>query len=331
VSIFSNDYLNRRKNPEAIPGFFVLTFCSKSKMLKQILKDLRGTARNKQTSHLIGFSMKASLIALFTCLALASIDANGQHNKNTIGVELSANFLARQDLIFSPVIHKTWSVSSLGIMYQRTGSLTQTVKLRYANMNPMILEPFDFIVDGEQQTAYPHSFNLLNLTYTLGKKIKETERVQYTVGPLFSTDIQVMNYEYGRISSFGYYAGLSLGAYANQTYKLNERSWLSTTLQLPLITWLARSPYLVNDDEFIENISSHSGLKAFAAFMADGKLVTVNKVQTLDADIRYFRSIGKRWQIGAGYSFGFIHASIPKSLLSYRHSLNLSTNFKFLK
>jgi len=80
------------------------------------------------------------------------------------------------------------------------------------------------------------------------------------------------------------------------------------------ISWLARSPYLVNDDEFIENTSSHSGFKTFTSFIGDGKLVSWNSWQSFDLEIKYLSHLNKKWQLGAAYLFEFIHSDRGKAV-----------------
>ena len=163
----------------------------------------------------------------------------------------------------------------------------------------------------------------------LGKQIHESERSNTIIGAGISADVQLLNYVYGRIGSFGYYSAFGLNIYARQEFKMNERSQLTGTLSLPLFAWLARSPYLVNDDEFIENISSHSNLKTLGAFIADGELVTWNSWQSIDFEGKYTFDLSGKWALGAAYLFKFIHASEPRNLVSLQNTLVLSANFKF--
>lgn len=272
--------------------------------------------------------MRIVLSAIIWLMALGSYGQE-QNRKNLLSLNIGTSYLARQDLIFSPMVHKDLSFLTVGLSYTREAKLFQKVILRYANFNAGVLTPFDFTINGESHTAYPHSFNLIDLDYLIGKKINESAKSDFTLGGYFAMDVQAMNYVYGRTSSFGYYSTLDFGAFGQHHYPINKKSNLTTTLQLPLIVWLARSPYLVNDDEFIENTYSHSGVKTFLSFIEDGQLVTWNKLQTFNFDVKYTYSLNKRWNFGAGYLIEFIHASQPRNLLSHRHSINLNSSFRF--
>lgn len=273
--------------------------------------------------------MKINLTSILIWLISFSCFGQDITKKNTLTLNFGPSSIMRQDIIFSPFVHSDFSFMNLGLSYTRESKYYQKISLRYANFNPMVAAPYEFTFHSEPNIAYPHSFNIIDLDYLFGKKISETENGTFTAGGLFSTDIQVMNYVYGRISNLGYAANFGLGIFGTYAKPINEKSRLSTTLKLPMFAWIARSPYLVNDDEFIENISSHSGLKTFRAFIGDGQIATWNKIQTLDLELKYEYSLSSRWEFGAGYLFEFIHLNQPRNLLSFRNSLDLSLNYKF--
>lgn len=252
-----------------------------------------------------------------------------QKVKNTLSISIGASSLSRQDLIFSPMIHRDMTVLNVGIDYTRQAKLFQKVSLHYGNFNPMVSGPYDFTIHGENHTAAPHSFNFIDVDVLIGKSVKESGNSTLTVGGLFAMDVQALDYVYGRTSSFGYYSSLGLGVFGRYHYNLGKKSQFTANVQLPLVVWLARSPYLVNDDEFIENTTSHSQFKTLLALMEDGQLVTWNKLQTFDFDVKYNYNLTEKWSLGITYLVEFIHSSEPRNLVSNRQSLNLNANFNF--
>jgi hypothetical protein len=143
----------------------------------------------------------------------------------------------------------------------------------------------------------------------LGKVVKQTNKSKLVVSGILNVDIQALNYFYGRISSFGYYSSFGLGISALKEYKINKRNAVSGRFALPMIYWAARSPYLVNDDTYIENTISHSGVRTFFAFLGDGKPLTLKRLQALDLGVTYSYKITEKWSLGASYLFEFIHAA----------------------
>jgi hypothetical protein len=270
---------------------------------------------------------KISIAIIATTLLI--FQTYGQGLKNNISLNYGVSHIARQDLVFTPFIHTDLSPISIGLEYTRTADYYQDIKLRFSVFDPMLISPYDYFIEGERNVAGQHVFTIINLDYAIGKIISQTGKSKIAIGALLATDVQSLNYAYGRIGSFGYYSTFGLGGFLSKDYQINERSYLVARFSLPLLYWLSRSPYLVNDDEFIENISSHSGVKSFFAFIGDGKLTTINKLQTFDLEAKYFYDLNDKWQLGIGYLFEFIHSTEPRGLLSYQNSLFLSTIFNF--
>lgn len=193
----------------------------------------------------------------------------------------------------------------------------------------MLADPYEFNVYDEARVASPHYFTFIDLDYAIGKEIRKTESSVTTVGVALMTDVQMLNYVYGRIGNFGYYSIFGLGGFLSKDYQITEKSRITGQIALPLVSWLTRSPYLVNDDEFIENISAHSDVKSLFAFIGDGNIATFNKLQTIDINASYVYQLSNKWELGVNYLFELIHATEIRSLLSCRNSLFVSANFKF--
>jgi len=269
-------------------------------------------------------------VVLLVVLVIATVSYGQQTDSgNTLSFMVGPGYSARQDLIFSPLVHRDLTSVNVGLAYARKAKAYQSLVVRYANFAPIVGESYQFLDHGESKTASPHYFTLVDIDYSIGKNIAQSGRSTTTLGGRLSSDLQLLNYAYGRVGSTGYYLSFGLGPFIKQDYQISERSRLTAQLQLPLISWLARSPYLVNDDEFIENISAHSDFKSFAAFIGDGNFATLNQVQSLDLSVGYAYRLSQKWKIGADYWFEFMHASSPRSLLSFRNSLSFSANFTF--
>ena len=273
--------------------------------------------------------MKKTLLLLIT--ALISYYGGAQENikKNTFAINYGIGYITRQDLIFSPFIHKDFTAVDLGIEYSREAKFYQKIRFNYAAFNPMVYNSYQFTEYGKSQNALPHAFNLIDIDYLIGKKIYENKNHRLAAGALLTNSIQAMNYVYGRFGNFGYFANSGIGFFIRETISINDESNINATIQLPVISWLARSPYLVNDDTFIENISSHSGFKSFIGFVGDGKLVTWDQLQTIDLELKYNCLVKEKWGLGIGYNFEFIHSKLPRNLISFRNTLNISANIKF--
>ena len=271
------------------------------------------------------------IILILTIIFSFSLLENlvAQDLKNNLQLQVGFGHIARQDFVFSPFIHRDLSPLNFGIRYQRDKKYFQNANLRFALLSPSHSDSYLFFDDNKNETTSPHIFTLVDLDYWFGKSIKQTDKVSTKVGLSVNADIQALNYVYGRISSFGYFSSFGLGGFVNHTYKFNDKNSLTAYASMPIICWVARSPYLVNDDEFIENTSSHSGVKTFFAFIGDGKPATLNRLQMVDIGANYTYHLSPKWDLGISYLFEFIHSSKPRNLLSYRNTIFFKTNFKF--
>lgn len=273
--------------------------------------------------------MRLKLLMAAILYSITLYDAEGQESKNSISLNVGFGGIARQDLIFSPNIHRDISAINFGLEYSRGGKFYQNGSVRFASFSPIQVSPYEYTLNGEKKLSGSHLFSLIDIDYNFGKEILKREKSTTTIGLLFTTDIQMLNYVYGRIGSFGYYSIFGLGPFVNRDYQLNEKHYLSAYAGFPILSWLSRSPYLVNDDEFIENISSHSDVDSFFAFIGDGNLRTLNKLQVFDLRARYLYKINNRWDLGLGYIFEFLRVEDPRNLISFRNSMNFSTRYKF--
>ena len=268
---------------------------------------------------------KLLLTILCTCCVMGFAQAQ-RDSLPQLTLSLGLAHLSRQDLIFSPFVHKDLAPLTVGLKYEKNKKVHQFVRLDYAGFTAGLETPYDYLVDGETVTAFPHSFTFIGLDYGQGHWIGDQKTS--LIGGSINVDVQAMTYQYGRFSFFGYYANFGLGAWYKHIFKLSERHRLTVQVEIPLVSWMARSPYLINDDEFIENIYSHNGFTTFFAYLGDGELVTWNKLQTVNAGLDYQYALSDKWTIGASWQFAFIHASEPLALTSVQNNLGVMVGLR---
>lgn len=247
----------------------------------------------------------------------------------SIGIKTGISGIRQQDLIFSPFIHHDWSFPSVSGFFESKRKHYNNLTLRYSAFNPNKEDAFDYIEEGETKTTYPHSFSFINLQYLFGFNIKNSNQTTIFAGPGFLTDVHALNYSYGRISNFGYYSSFSIGGFIYYHQSITPVSSISANIKIPIVSWLSRSPYLVNDDQFIENISSHSGFKTFMAYLGDGHLTSLNKIQAIDIDATYHYAPFKRWTFSGGWNFKLIRVTEPRLFVLFQNTFNVGAAYKF--
>ncbi len=266
--------------------------------------------------------MRAGLV-IFTFLCMAEATAQSK----MLSLRYGYGLYTRQDLTFSPFIHQDGSPLNLGLTYTRAGQLYQFADLSLASFDPILVPSYTY--DDDEQTL-PHAFLLVNLTYALGKTLPSS-RPDYalTIGGFVESDIQPSTYNYAGWSNFGYLASFNLGAWIQSAWTFDTRHHVAGRLMIPLLSWMCRSPYLVNDDEYIENTASHNGVKTFFAYVGDGSLQTLNRMQQLAFLLDYGYDISGRWRIGAAYEARYMFVAKPNHFRSYRNTLFICGSYAF--
>ena len=74
------------------------------------------------------------LTAILTMLMLVVLSTEAQQNhRNIIELDWGLAHLTRQDLSYSPLIHRTTSLKNIQLQYQRKGDFDHRISARYGN------------------------------------------------------------------------------------------------------------------------------------------------------------------------------------------------------
>jgi hypothetical protein len=236
--------------------------------------------------------------------------------------------LQHQDLIFSPLIHRDGSIANgqVAVGWGQKRKHLHEIGLRTSLFNPGPLAPYTFLIQGEDNTAWNHSFTFVSLHYHFQFKRQDFLKIEIRPGLKLDNAIWAKSYGYGRSGAFGYFA--ALGLKGTLQAEKHYSSWLNphAQLELPLLAWVARSPYLANDDEFIENISSNKGVNTFFSYLGDGSLQTWNRLQsvnvTLGNTIQFWRH-----RVGIHYHVLLLHHSRPIDLVHLQQGISINFTF----
>lgn len=269
------------------------------------------------------FKLLLTAVFLFTAGMLAA-----QQHQLSVGLGFSR--IDRQDQIFSPFVQSGYSAQQLDVQWQRQGRLVQFAGLSYSGFAASRFPAFDYIKKPELEvkTMLPNTFNFIQLEYGLGKQW-QSGAYTFGVGGSLQNSVQALNYQYGEASFFGYFAAFSLSPWWNVSRTVGKKGRLQAEISVPVVSWVARSPYLVNDDEFIENISAHRGIRIFTNLIADGELQFPDRLQKVTASLGYSHAWNNRWTTGLRYRCQFVRHTDPLTLLSYQNDLRLEIGWKF--
>lgn len=272
--------------------------------------------------------MKNNLILLFLTLLCTGASA-----QTSLGLRYGYRHIQRQDLTFSPLVFTGSAPINLGLAVKKLGDKSCfTVGLQVAGFQARAIEDFEYIrwEDGEIATALPSSFWNIDLKINYLRKLRtHNDRLELYAGLGLDNQIGALFYEFGSHGAFGYTIAFSLAPAVSANWEINEKNSLGFGANLPLLTWLSRSPYAINDDDFIERQSSHNGLETLLRLSADGELTSLGALQRFAFTTQFCRQINRRWAVNFRYDFSLLHSKSPHPLTSLENAFTLGMTYRF--
>lgn len=261
-------------------------------------------------------------IATLLGLAIVCQFATAQ---NALELNYGFRYYQRQDLTFSPLIFKGLAPMNLGLAYQKSGEKSQTNgNLNLAGFASRSVAAFDYTEWNEPEplTTLPSNFWLIDLVASHLRKIGgNVERTAWYAGLSLNVQMGALFYEFGEYGAFGYTTVSSLSPIVAGAWKMGSKSSLQISAKLPLLNWLARTPYAINDDDFIERQSSHRSLKTLLRLSADGNLVSLGQVQAGSVSAKFQRKINEKWAASLSYDFTLFRSQDPHPLTAIENGV----------
>ena len=271
-------------------------------------------------------------ISFLILMLLGLLDLNAQEsNYNSLQFSWGLGQVQRQDLTFSPMIHQKWSPINFSLSYQRSKKLEHIALVRYGLYKPQISEPYPYSTtfNSHNRTTYPHSFNMIDIQYGIGKKIINNARFTASIGAKSKNRLWLSSYNYGESGTSGYYINFGLDLWMKVTYELNSSNKLYANVGLPFFAYIYRNPYLGQDDRYFEDNLSHSDIKSLFNHVKRGGFESWGTSQSLDIDMTYYRTISDKWDLGISYLFSLNKNQSPTKLTSIENVFSLAANLKF--
>lgn len=269
-------------------------------------------------------------ILLFGCHLLYAQDEKAE---NSLGLQYGIHFLSRQDQLFSPMVYHAVSPlnGNLNFMNQKENRI-HWAELEFNLYDASWHEPYNYQTGFdsiETHTTLPTGYTVVSLRYSFLKSVSEAPSLKLYAGGISDNQINAIDNQYAQFSTFGYFAHLSLAPVVKASYAISGKHQLEVVAWLPLISWISRSPYAVNDDEYMQDNADHNGVKTFFRYLGDGNIHLINRYQQFNLNVGYSYLLSNRWLIGAEYRFEFMRDTKPLTMISYQHFINLKTSFQF--
>lgn len=277
---------------------------------------MRGTA----PWHLV-----ATLVFALLCTGVLSAAPVPDGPRNLLYAGYGLGSYGRQDQVFTPMVHGGLGPVNLRIGYEHDGAVEHTAAVAYRAVSSGIPAPFEYRDELRDRTwtALSHSISSLSLSYGAAAGVVRGLHTLLRLGGDLQARADLLNYAYGPSVHFGYHAVFGLGPTVAVLHRVSPEDQLRLRLRVTALAWTARSPYLVNDAAFIENTSSHDTAKTFLAFVADGRLESVDVLQDAELSVEYRRLLGRHWALMLRVDSRFLRAVYPRPLAALDTVLSL--------
>ncbi len=280
--------------------------------------------------------IKKVLIVLIT---LWSVSGISQENKdkdriNNIQLNYGIGFFMRQDMNVSPMIHNKFGAANLVFKYERENRIDQQVYLKFGFYNPHVDKEYEynyFSWENEPKgtSTIPHQFFVVDLNYSIGKQLLKSSKFKFTLGARFRNTFNLSFYDMGTGGQTIYYFNSGLDLWLRFKYLINEKHHFEANVGLPLFAYVARSPYMGQDSEYMEGIMSHNDMVILGEYLKRGSMQSWGKMQSFDLDLSYTYNFNKKWSIGASYWFALRRNTESTQLLQFDNTLYFIAKYNF--
>jgi hypothetical protein len=220
---------------------------------------------------------------------------------------------------------RDWQYSPLN--YNENGWLTS---LWFENINPknnrLLTAAIDY-ASGESKTNASDAFTTkrfegnVELSLLFKTRFLHHQKLSLFLGPQINSTGFYMQWKEER-HAWDYLMMHSLNVKALLHYQIASKSFLRTSLSIPLMGMLVRPPY----NGFDQFIAAHQEKVFRLAFRGD--FASVDSYRAFDWRTNYYYALSDHFDVGAMYLFRFQSAE-NNELMRFQHQLAASLVFKF--
>lgn len=269
--------------------------------------------------------MKTISILVGAMLGMLATGLGQSPKQRSFTIEYGYQHFARQDQLFSPLVYNGNAPLNLGLNYIANGKASQQqAYLSFGLYNMSSHESYDFTENFdelEKRTLNPSSFQVIRLGYGYARKFGQNGC--WHAGARLDGQIEAMFYEMGFASIFGYTTAFSLAPTFGRDFALSQKTRLSAQIAVPLMGWVSRSPYALNDDDYIDRQSSHHNLTTIFKLIGDGELRSLDSYRQLDLDIRAWQSLSDKMALTLGWRARWYEITEPKRVLALQNGFSI--------
>jgi hypothetical protein len=248
-----------------------------------------------------------------------------------IGLSFGGQYIERQDLVLSPSIYKGVAPLNMQLLYRYNTPRTIKEISIHAGMFSLSANPaFNYIEPEESKTVKtnPSKMLLIEARYTYLRRFSDKNPFNWAIGGVLDNQIIGHFQEYGYGSAFGYTTVSALSIAGQVHTAVGQKGQLSLRMFTPIVSWVGRSPFALNDDAFIENLKSHRTLKMIGYFIADGSVQLPNVFQKINGQIIFTHKLSHRFQLNLSDEIEIVRTKQPRPLNNWRNQLAVGLAFQ---
>lgn len=184
------------------------------------------------------------------------------------------------------------------------------------------------VTDAHPVTVGATPFTRVRLDYAVGGAVVDRERWALDVGGASLNRIDSTPYNLGWTSVFGYCGSFGVGPWARLRGEVaGARGSVATTV--PVVAWIARSPYAANDDPYIAANRSHEGVASFFGLMATGAPEAIVPTFAPRLDGALAVPVSERFDLVAHADVALVLDATPRALTDLSAALSVGAAVRF--
>lgn len=129
--------------------------------------------------------------------------------------------------------------------------------------------------------------------------------------------------------TFGYLHQVQTGVAMSVQYTWGKRFKAEAGFQFPFLLWVARSPFALNDDDYIKRQSSQNGLRTLASTFADGAVHTPWQYPQIRLEAAATWQVSERLQLGLQWRYWHQQSRIMLPLAVNEQAILLKGGWKW--
>lgn len=288
--------------------------------------------RRRTVRHL-GLALLTWLSWLSPSSGLAAAPPAAGPGLDELGLAWTPRLILRRDLIGSPHTLVGPALGALVLRYDRTKAANANrVDVDFSQSTLRSQPDFNYLgwPGGEAVRAggSPHTYVRIRYAYLRELPLRR-ERLALRLGPGLDFDIQKFDYVHPPASIGGYHGLFALDVRTELELRPAARHRLRLGVGLPLLAWVTRSPYAINDDEQLYANRDHNGLRTFFRYLGDGRVQSWGRLQAVRVELRYDFVLHQHVALTAGVQGRLLANSFPRALLLQEYGVSLGLTARF--